>query len=78
MKYSIRVDREIANESRPARGAWVEIRRGDEMHTVSDLSRPARGAWVEIQYAERMSIERWSRPARGAWVEIIHAHDTMA
>ena len=58
-------------ESRPARGAWVEIRPTILATASSSSSRPARGAWVEIQNAERMSAERCtSRPARGAWVEM--------
>ena len=56
--------------SRPARGAWVEIKA-----TVEDLqdelaSRPARGAWVEINKGLIYSNMGMSRPARGAWVEI--------
>ena len=55
--------------SRPARGAWVEIR-GIVLKSRLEWSRPARGAWVEISFA-RWFCSPWpSRPARGAWVEI--------
>ena len=40
-------DMEFVTESRPARGAWVEIQTG-ACRSYADLSRPARGAWVEI------------------------------
>ena len=33
--------------SRPARGAWVEIKMQRKYH-LTIMSRPARGAWVEI------------------------------
>ena len=33
--------------SRPARGAWIEIKYGADM-SYKQLSRPARGAWIEI------------------------------
>ena len=56
--------------SRPARGAWVEIRLKDDF-IGHDLSRPARGAWVEILYSSFSFILLPSRPARGAWVEIL-------
>ena len=43
------VDRAIDKaESRPARGAWVEIE-VERNNRAVDQSRPARGAWVEIQ-----------------------------
>ena len=56
--------------SRPARGAWVEIKLYGEQSLRAETSRPARGAWVEIiAIQERYGVRR-SRPARGAWVEI--------
>ena len=52
LKFDIVYDRFAAPESRPARGAWVEI----AIPAISDVkrlsSRPARGAWVEIQGAK--------------------------
>ena len=58
------------HESRPARGAWVEIAVLKHSAVSAPVSRPARGAWVEIlRYQNRRSRAR-SRPARGAWVEI--------
>ena len=57
--------------SRPARGAWVEIRTWGWYTTLPYPSRPARGAWVEIQPLWPSLTCVRSRPARGAWVEII-------
>ena len=37
-------------ESRPARGAWIEIKE-ILAYGIKDLSRPARGAWIEIKTA---------------------------
>ena len=36
--------------SRPARGAWIEIKE-ILAYGIKDLSRPARGAWIEIKTA---------------------------
>ena len=57
--------------SRPARGAWVEIKKKSSTRKTIK-SRPARGAWVEIlRLVAAIAAEKKSRPARGAWVEII-------
>ena len=63
-----------AGGSRPARDAWVEIRKELTDVLKRRRSRPARDAWVEIGLHP---IERrrklLSRPARDAWVEIKNA-----
>ena len=57
--------------SRPARGAWVEIKYDALICDGAVRSRPARGAWVEItDTANDAGGGASSRPARGAWVEI--------
>ena len=56
-------------QSRPARGAWVEIRRAART-CATEWSRPARGAWVEMICGWHSGPASRSRPARGAWVEI--------
>ena len=60
--------------SRPARGAWVEIRM-TSAYRWSALSRPARGAWVEMFALTVKLFAVRSRPARGAWVEITLQRD---
>ena len=58
-------------QSRPTRGAWVEIRTPSPRPTSQRTSRPTRGAWVEIFAKLFMAVKRLSsRPTRGAWVEI--------
>ena len=48
MKLQLKSKSKLVNRrSRPARGAWVEIRSRSFM-SVMHVSRPARGAWVEI------------------------------
>ena len=61
---------QVAVTSRPARGAWIEIRRATT-NACRDGSRPARGAWIEIRNAPASSASPYpSRPARGAWIEM--------
>ena len=69
MKYYLSPYNPPKEESRPARGAWVEILRAS-FRIPAPRSRPARGAWVEIDKGKYKPISRVSRPARGAWVEI--------
>ena len=59
--------------SRPARGAWVEMRSERDVLPLHHPSRPARGAWVEMMRANDDNVGVQSRPARGAWVEIFPA-----
>ena len=58
-------------QSRPTRGAWIEIELGCHA-LVTAQSRPTRGAWIEIRkyYAENYE-KLSSRPTRGAWIEIL-------
>mgnify|MGYP004725130887 CR=1 FL=1 len=60
----------LKEKSRPARGAWVEIRKSLVAETGTLSSRPARGAWVEIRKLLAVNSGNASRPARGAWVEM--------
>ena len=48
MKYLRSHRRERLTQSRPARGAWVEISVAYTAANIRLRSRPARGAWVEI------------------------------
>ena len=75
MKYVPSVQTKNKHWSRPARGAWVEIKSARRI-SFSVMSRPARGAWVEIVYLCRKIAALKSRPARGAWVEIERAGRT--
>ena len=52
-------------ESRPARGAWVEIPLILTLSTNSVMSRPARGAWVEILLLWIGSVIRFVAPRKG-------------
>ena len=56
-------------QSRPARGAWIEITHYAVIKKAM-LSRPARGAWIEIFLTAYPANQARSRPARGAWIEI--------
>ena len=47
LKFASDDDRQLAEKSRPARGAWIEIRTILEERRKRE-SRPARGAWIEI------------------------------
>ena len=58
------------DQSRPARGAWVEIISWAYYTNAHAPSRPARGAWVEIVNLGKIQQCLSSRPARGAWVEM--------
>ena len=71
LKCNIGHKRTGIDTSRPARGAWVEIRCYGRPLRSYLPSRPARGAWVEIfeQFLSQSGSAE-SRPARGAWVEI--------
>ena len=71
MKYEIGTVEQSGNhQSRPARGAWVEMLVWYESGVKPPESRPARGAWVEISHRYLLPVRYASRPARGAWVEI--------
>ena len=60
-----------AEESHPARGAWIEIIALVVFLLLVFLSHPARGAWIEIVHQSPPDIlTRPSHPARGAWIEI--------
>ena len=48
MKYIYFADFSATGMSHPARGAWIEIERGNQLQS-GDQSHPARGAWIEIQ-----------------------------
>ena len=54
----------ISQESRPARGAWVEIS-VDVIGTSAATSRPARGAWVEILLLDRLVFDNAVAPRKG-------------
>ena len=70
MKCQGKAPHPLVWQSRPARGAWIEISVTGAC-PMSWSSRPARGAWIEISSARlRRPIPR-SRPARGAWIEIV-------
>ena len=58
-----------SSPSRPARGAWIEIKDGQTIKK-GGKSRPARGAWIEMVLPCRFLATVTSRPARGAWIEI--------
>ena len=52
-------------ESRPARGAWVEIEEVKQLR-LELQSRPARGAWVEITIATLLSqVGEFVAPRKG-------------
>ena len=57
-------------QSRPTRGAWIEIVSYEENNEVL-WSRPTRGAWIEIGSGfSRKNQPAMSRPTRGAWIEM--------
>ena len=50
--------------SRPARGAWVEIK-GSGKSLYMSRSRPARGAWVEIPFVDGNFYAATVAPRKG-------------
>ena len=69
MKFEADAQYNLDTMSRPARGAWIEIRQQWFVGSVA-MSRPARGAWIEIGLEYIILYIARSRPARGAWIEI--------
>ena len=58
-------------QSRPSRGAWIEISMRIRESGRKVWSRPSRGAWIEMAYRKVPQGNcRGSRPSRGAWIEI--------
>ena len=55
----------MANASRPARGAWVEIAVPSWNLNPISTSRPARGAWVEISYLVAEPLALCVAPRKG-------------
>ena len=70
MKFEVEHDQVALRESRPMRGAWIEIPFSRRFYRCK-LSRPMRGAWIEIIMAAVLDVWLMSRPMRGAWIEII-------
>ena len=64
MKFQAIYGDKIYGESRPARGAWVEMR-PSYIEQLRSGSRPARGAWVEIMILIASSGERAVAPREG-------------
>ena len=56
--------RDIAEKSRPARGAWVEIKAA-RASQQRRRSRPARGAWVEMLTFQCDEIPTAVAPRKG-------------
>ena len=52
-------------ESRPSRGAWIEIARRRRQSARAVASRPSRGAWIEICRAYRAMRENTVAPLAG-------------
>ena len=48
MKFFAALRRKVPVESHPARGAWIEMERKNNM-AAKNKSHPARGAWIEIE-----------------------------
>ena len=51
--------------SRPARGAWIEMRSLEGSH-LKCKSRPARGAWIEMGHRQSLKSANLSRAPQGA------------
>ena len=71
LKYKVHSDRFSAQrQSRPARGAWIEIL-GGGLATEETLCRAPHGArGLKSRWQEHLATSEQSRPARGAWIEI--------
>ena len=71
MKYRYLHPRLCTTWSRPARGAWVEIK-SSWLGTPSNSSRAPQGA-RGLKFLVFITTVTWikSRPARGAWVEML-------
>ena len=53
-------------QSRPARGAWIDIASSRNVVCVTNLSRPARGAWIEITKGRPLRLCSTGRAPQGA------------
>ena len=71
LKYPFPSTSASQNLSRPARGAWIEIRifAGHGLPTGSRAPRGARG--LKSGPGGAADLRVLSRPARGAWIEIM-------
>src|SRR5258706_513733 len=68
-----------ANESLPARAAWIETCRGApndprRFGNAAEQSLPARAAWIETRFQLATSLRCLSLPARAAWIETYQKH----
>ena len=70
MKYQRRAFPSQQELSRPARGAWVEIRRFWVARQNAPSRAPQGARGLKFDARQGKIIHRRSRPARGAWVEI--------
>ena len=52
-------------QSRPARGAWIEIEMAAKRALMTSKSRPARGAWIEITRPEPYGGADYVAPREG-------------
>ena len=55
----------INNESRPTRGAWIEILNSAPRSNITFRSRPTRGAWIEMICAAMLSSSPEVAPHTG-------------
>ena len=59
-----------SGQSRPARGAWIEIRDITLKHLSSSGRAPQGARGLKFEAVFLQNIVNQSRPARGAWIEI--------
>ena len=68
---SVRLSRMVfPQQSRPAWGGWIEIRKSSSLIRLGIRSRPAWGGWIEIILLMDENDPIVSRPAWGGWIEI--------
>ena len=51
-------------QSRPARGGWIEMKKGMQNQTRCE-SRPARGGWIEIEKMKKLNTRINVPPRKG-------------
>ena len=66
MKYPAHRTGKEQPQSRPARGAWIEIERESGLEAGRICRAPARGAWIEISTFEHQAVAVAVAPPHGA------------
>ena len=70
MKYEIRINKYIIEESLPLRGAWIEIASHEKVNHGFTRRSPYGERGLKLLIRQPCSHVTTSLPLRGAWIEI--------